>query len=389
MDQAVFASLLAPAGQELLARVAEQSGTVDDLTLGTRLRREHPSDLVAAAMTQHRLRERARAKFGPDAARMYFTPDALEQSTRASVARHRARRLITLSATAVVDLGCGIGGDLVALAREGLRVRGVETDPVRAAVARANLAALDLDGQVELGDATRTELAPDEVVFVDPARRDGSGRVFRLDALVPSWEFVTGCLRGRAVAKVMPGIAHDAVPEDVQAEWVSDDGDLVEACLWGAGFALRPGRRATLLPTGLTLEAEDARPVTGPVLTHLVEPDDAVIRAGLVAELAARLGGHLLDPHIAWITTDHPDTGGLGRAFRVVTELPFREKQLRAALRERDVGALTIKKRGVDVVPERLVARLRLTGSTPATVVVTRVDGRGRAFVVDRADESR
>src|SRR5690606_6738723 len=115
-------------------------------------------------------------------------------------------------------------------------VRGVEQDPVRAALANANLAALGLAGTVEVGDATTTVVRPDEVAFVDPARRDGAGRTFRLDALVPSWEFVTGLLGGRAVAKVMPGIAHDAVPPGVQAEWVSDGGDLVEAALWGAGF---------------------------------------------------------------------------------------------------------------------------------------------------------
>ncbi|WP_246119680.1 class I SAM-dependent methyltransferase [Aeromicrobium flavum] len=384
MDPQTFAALTAPAGQDLLARVSDAAPGESDLALGTRLRRDHPAELVAAAMTQHHLRRRAVAKFGSDAARMYFTPDALEQSTRATVAAHRAARLAGLGGTALVDLGCGIGGDLIASARAGLRVHGVEQDPVRAAIARANLAALGLEGTVEVGDATTIAPAPDEVAFVDPARRDGSGRTFRLDALVPSWDFVTGLLHGRAVAKVMPGIAHDAVPPGVQAEWVSDGGDLVEASLWGAGFDLPTHRRATVLPAAATLTGRDAEAATGPLLSHLVEPDDAVIRAGLVAELAGDLGGHLLDPHIAWITTDSPAAEPFGRAFRVEAELPFREKQLRAALRERDIGTLTVKKRGIDIVPERLIARLKLSGSRTATVVLTRVAGEGRAFLVAR-----
>ena len=383
MDLATFESLLDDAGQVLLGHIAERSGAESDLALGTRLRRDHPAELVAAAMSQHTLRRRAAAKFGEDAQRMYFVPDALEQATRAPVAAHRAARLAALGATAVVDLGCGIGGDLVACARAGLRVRGVERDPVRAAVARANLAALGLPGEVEVGDATTTTIGPDEVAFVDPARRDGAGRTFSLDALVPAWDFVTTLLAGRAVAKVMPGIAHEAVPTGVQAEWVSDGGDLVEACLWGAGFDLPAGRRATVLPAGATLTSRGTVATTGDVLGHLVEPDDAVIRAGLVAELAEDLGGHLLDPHIAWITTDSPAAAPFGRAFRVETELPFREKQLRAALRDLDVGALTVKKRGVDVVPEQLVGRLKLKGSRPATIVLTRVAGEARAFLVE------
>lgn len=383
MDLDTFESLLDDEGQALLGHISERSGAESDLALGTRLRRDHPAELVAAAMSQHALRRRAAVKFGDDAQRLYFVPDALEQATRAPVASHRARRLVEVGATAVVDLGCGIGGDLIACARAGLTVRGIEQDPVRAAMARANLAALGLDGTVEVGDATTAAVQEDEVAFVDPARRDGAGRTFSLDALVPSWDFVTDLLRGRALAKVMPGIAHDAVPEGVQAEWVSEGGQLVEACLWGAGFGLPADRRATVLPAGSTLAARDAVAHTGPPLSHLVEPDDAVIRAGLVAELAEDLGGHLLDPHIAWITTDRPDAAPFGRAFAIEAELPFREKQLRAALRDLDVGTLTVKKRGVDIVPEQLVARLKLKGSRTATVVLTRVDGEGRAFLVD------
>lgn len=142
METATFAQLLSPAGQELLAEV--EASSESDLALGTRLRRDHAADLVAAAVSQTRLRARAVPKLGDDARRMYFTADALEQATRASVAGLRAERLAGSDVRAVLDLGCGIGGDLVAFARAGLRVRGVERDAVRAAMARANLAALGL-----------------------------------------------------------------------------------------------------------------------------------------------------------------------------------------------------------------------------------------------------
>jgi hypothetical protein len=121
----------------------------------------------------------------------------------------------------------------------------------------------------------------------------------------------------------------------------------------------------------------------GPVLAHLYEPDDAVTRAGLVTAVAAQVGGRLVDQHLAYITADRLVATPFAQAYRVVQELPYREKALRAALRRLDVGPVTIKKRGVDIVPERLRQRLGLSGPVPATVVLTRVVGRGRAFLVE------
>ena len=46
------------------------------------------------------------------------------------------------------------------------------------------------------------------------------------------------------------------------------------------------------------------------------------------------------------------------------------------------MGRLTIKKRGVDVVPEELRRRLALAGDAEATIVLTRVAGAGTALLV-------
>jgi len=384
VDVETFVRLLEPAGQALLAEVRACAGDESDLALGARLRQDHDAALVAAAVTQNHLRGHARAKFGEAAATMYATLDALQQSTRAPVAAHRAERLVETGVGSVLDLGCGIGGDLLACARAGLRVTGVEVDPVRAAIARANLAAAGLDGEVLTADAMTVDTAGHEVVFCDPARRNGKGRIFLPQGWSPSWKFVTDLLRRASVVKTAPGIPHSLVPDGVEAEFVSDGGDLVEAALWGGPLA-STRRRASVLPSGEQLSDAD-EPVsapTGPVGAYLYEPDDAVIRAGLVAGFSRCVAGHLLDPHIAYVGADELTSTSLARAYLVREQLPFRHKQLRAALRERDVGTLTIKKRGVDVVPELLRQRLRLTGSVPATLVMTRVDGTGCVLLVE------
>ncbi len=382
MDVETFEQLLTSDGQDLLAEVAQRAGIDTDLALGSRLRLDHPAELVAAAVTQNHLRGRARRKLGDDAARMYFTHEALEQATRAPVARLRAKRMAASGVVAVVDLGCGLGADLIAFARAGLRVRGVEIDPVRAAIARANLAALGLDGEVIEADLTEVPPRSDEVAFLDPARRDERGRVFDPAAMSPPWADVARLLIAGAVVKTLPGLPHGLVPEGVEAQWVSDGGDLVEACLWGPGLSSAP-RRATVLPSGAELIGFGDPGDVGDVAGWLHEPDDAVIRSGLVGELAARLGGHLVDRHLAYVTTTTAVSDPLVRSFRIVEEIPHREKPMRVALAARDVGTLTIKKRGVDIVPEHLVKRLKLKGSQSATVILARIGDGVRAFLVD------
>ena len=66
----------------------------------------------------------------------------------------------------------------------------------------------------------------------------------------------------------------------------------------------------------------------------------------------------------------------------MLERLPYREKQLRAALHERGIGRLTIKKRGVQVVPDELRKRLALKGDEEATLVLTRIVGQGTALLV-------
>ncbi len=394
----VLHALLTDEGQQLLLRAAsEYDEHADALAAGTRLRRDHDPDLVAAALSQVELRRRAAAKLGPDAASMYLSPDALEQATTRGVAAHRAARLAGRTAggaasgsprsagaaARLVDLGCGIGADLVAVARAGLQATGVEHDPLRAAMARANLAALGLPGEVVEARAEDVDLDAYDLVFADPARRDARGRVFDPAEHSPPWSFVERLLRDTdACVKVSPAVPHRLVPDGVEAEWVSEHGQVKEAALWSGALA-SVSRRATVLPEGVTMSATGAQAEVGPVGGFVHEPDGAVIRAGLVGELAESLGAHLLAPKVAYLSSDRPAATPLARSFAVVEELPYREKALRAALRARDVGPLTIKKRGVDVTPETLRRRLGLRGSRPATIVLTRTGGSATALLVE------
>jgi SAM-dependent methyltransferase len=385
VDLEAFRWLLTDEGQRLLARAVEATDSgAEELTVQAELRRTTPADRVAVAMGQAELRRRAVPKFGDLADQMYFTPDGLEQATRLSVSTHRAGRLQAAVTQTVVDLGCGIGGDLLAFARAGVLAAGVDLDPVRVAVAEANLAALGLAGAVQVADATAVDTTPFDVAFADPARRSGRGRTFRADGWMPPWSFVERLLTRDACVKVAPGIPHSLVPHGVEAEWVSDHGEVKEAALW-AGRLATVARRATVIGDGglATLtEEDDPGGDVGDLGAFLYEPDGAVIRAGLVTAVAAGVGGRLVDHKIAYVTSEESFRTPFARSYRVLEELPYREKQLRAALHARGIGTLTIKKRGIDISPEQLRKRLDLRGEDEATLVLTRARGQGVALLV-------
>ncbi|MFE9392059.1 methyltransferase domain-containing protein [Streptomyces sp. NPDC006784] len=384
MDREVFAELLSDEGQALLREVRGVE-PAQELAVATRLRQRHEPALVSAALAQGRLRARAEAKFGPgDAHALYFTADGLEQATRTPVARHRARRMRDLGVRSAVDLCCGIGADALALAREGIRVLAVDRSPLTCAVARANAAALGLAELVEVrcADVTEVDTAGWDALFADPARRTGRGRVFDPEGYSPplSWAVRAARTAPLAALKVAPGIPHEAVPAEAEAEWVSCGGDVKEAVLWfGGGRTGTGGVRATLLPAGETLAGEGLPdPEAGPVGRYLYEPDGAVVRAHLVAELARQVAGRLIDPTIAYVTTDavHPTPFATG--YEITDALPFNVKKLRALLRERGVGVVTVKKRGSAVEPEELRRKLKLdpkTAGGSCTVFLTRIAG--------------
>ncbi|WP_042389262.1 class I SAM-dependent methyltransferase [Streptacidiphilus melanogenes] len=371
-------ALLTPEGQELLAELRDYAPG-EELALATRLRRTHDAKLVSAALAQARLRSRAAAKFGADAARMYFTPNGVEQSTRTGVAEWRAGRMKALGVTSVADLCGGIGGDAIALARAGIRVLAVDRDPAACAAADANAQALGLADLIETrcADVAAIDTTAYDAVFVDPARRAGRGRIFDPEAYSPPLSWAVEAARGASVGavKVAPGIPHEAVPDDAEAEWVSMSGDVKEAVLWFGTKAAEP-HRATLLPAGTSLTGGRLPdPEAGPVGRYLYEPDGAVIRAHLVAEVAAELNATLIDPTIAYLTTDRLTPSPYATAYEITDVLPFNLKRLKALVRERAIGTLVIKKRGSAIEPEELRKKIKPEGVNSAVVLLTRAAG--------------
>ena len=397
MDRASFLSLISPEGQALLAEVGDLESKTDVLALVSKLRKQgHSPELVANVLSQAKLRRRAQAKFGEFANTMFFTEAGLEQASRLKVAAIHAGRFRAAGINHVADLGCGIGAESLAMASLDIQVSAFELDEVSAAMATYNLASFN-NVQIAQADVTQIDLAPFDGYFIDPARRELNGparettkRKFDLEDLTPSWDFVLELSKTKAtIAKLGPGIDHKDIPSEAEAVWVSDNGDLVEAGLYFNQVRRAEVSRAALLitPTGTHELTSPNRSRTDAPLVELsdyvFEPDNSVIRSHLVGDLAIANNLHLFAPEIAYLTGEEPLVSPWLRSYRVIDNLIFDRKKLKAYLRERQIGVLEIKKRGADITPEQLRRELDPKGPNSATLIVTRVGSTHRVLVVE------
>ncbi|GAA3923572.1 class I SAM-dependent methyltransferase [Microbacterium invictum] len=394
MDLAELHALLTPEGLRLVDDLGEIGSTDDVAAAVSRLRRDgHSPDLVSAVVDQARLRTRARAKFDTFAGRMLFTRAGLEQATRLGVAARHAARFRAAGIERVADLGCGIGGDALGMAGLGLNVLAVDADEVTAALAAYNLAPFGDAVAVQHGRAEDTDLSGVDAVWLDPARRTaGHTETTRVGAgdWSPSLEWVFDLAeRMPAGIKLGPAFDRARIPHGVEAQWISVDGSTIELVVW-SGILARPGvARSALVIRGdsaaeLTAPADSADEPVRTLGEFIHEPEGAVIRARLIGEVARELEAGMVAPGIAYLTGDAAVTSPFVQTFRVREQLPFDVKRLGAALRERGIGTLEIKKRGVDIDPAVLRTKLKLRGDASATLILTKMDGKRVAILADR-----
>ncbi|MDN5790702.1 MAG: class I SAM-dependent methyltransferase [Micrococcales bacterium] len=410
MDQAMVQRLATGAGWALLQSLPPYDEGAS-LGLQQQLRAAGiDADLVAAALTQSRLRARAADKFGEFARGMLFTADGLEQATRLPLAARHAHRYAASPVRVVHDLACGIGADAMALAGLDLEVRAVDADPATAAIAAVNLRHWP-SASVTCARAENLRLPAGEGArhlgaWVDPARRvpgvaDIRGRTkrtFALDAISPPWSHVLGVadLVPATGAKLSPAFPHAAIPPGAEAQWSSWHGEVLECAIWWGPLVATPGRTAAVCTqTATTIVTEgDADPARGvPLLSGLdhvaewlYEPDRAIIRAGLTGALVAAVDGAELGAGMGYVTSPAAYDIAFARRYRVVAALPLSAKPLARWLREHGHDRVTIKKRGVTIDADVLRRQLKMTGhgkgGSEATLVLTRVGGRQAALVV-------
>lgn len=381
-----FYFLLSPAGEQLLRETAVTPIDANThLQIASYLRQQ--TDYAQSVLETVLLRQQAQVKFSR-AGQMFFTRPALEQASSEVVAAYRAQRFQTAGVQHIADLGCGIGGDSLALAAHA-EVTGVDWDPVRVAMAQENVRVYGYGDRFHPLQADLLELTPLPVggLFFDPARRDEHGRRFRsVQSYQPPlhWIHRWRTWVPETAVKVSPGIDYADIPDDAEAEFISVQGDVKDGMLWFGELHSGVQRRATLLPGNHTLTTAELPlepvPLASPQ-SYLYEPDKAVIRAHLVEALAVQMQATKIDADIAYLTADHYQQTPFARCFVVEDVLPFQLKRLRHYLRERGIGQVTIKKRGSPLEPSQLRQQLRLEGDMHRILFLTFVKGETAVII--------
>jgi hypothetical protein len=384
VDRDTFTQLLSEQGQAALAEATALLPR-DETFLSDfkRLSKSHSAELARAALETVLLRQRGRSKF-VHADRMYFTREALEQASGEVIANWRARRLS--SCKRIGDFCCGIGGDTIGLSTVA-DIIAIDADPLRLAMAEQNLIAYNRRDRVAFieQDLMRLQLPNVDAIFLDPGRRGGGRRTLSVRECEPPLDIVENWKQQVPAIGVKLAPAVDLVelaPYDGETEFVSVDGELKECVLW-LGPLRTASRRATVLPAGETMIGEDIEPPPRPGQPGewLAEPDPAVIRAGLVRQLARQLDAWQLDADIAYLAASTSRPTPFARWFRIEASLPFQLKRLRELLRARHIGRLTVKRRGSPIDPATLIRQLKLDGPHERVLILTHVAGRPWAMI--------
>jgi len=383
--------LLQPQILELLDRLATDGR--DDLALSqiAELKRL-PAAERAAVLEQRALRIKAGDKQSR-AGRLVFTALGLMQMTSEPLARFKSRRLLSLGLTRIADLCCGLGGDSMHLS-PALDVVGLDNDPAVLLAYRHNVSRFR-EAKVVRGNAVRPAVKAD-AFLIDPARRqNGGGRNWDGRDLTPSLDALEELVarEGHVGIKLGPGLDLPAAFADAEWEYLGLNDACLELMAWTGSLGKRGFITASELPSGAGISAtredvdqsfadlgEDSCSQPG---AYLYEPVKCVVRAHLHAVLAQRLGLSLMDPKIAYLTgerrIDHP----LVKRYAMVQELPNDLSAIRKVFRQENVGIVTVKKRGVPIIPEQVRAKIICQGGNrSATLVFTRLGKARRVFWV-------
>lgn len=385
IDLEAVSFLLCPEGDRLLNQAKLLKGSF--LSKITTLRKEYPSKIVTAALELTNLRKLAVKKFSR-ADDMFFTREALEQSSGEVISHYRAERFI--KDNTILDLCCRIGGDTIALAGRGY-VTAVDIDPVRLAMAKRNLEVYGLSDRVKFicDDVTKIPFYAD-AAFLDPSRRSFGRRVTRLTDINPPLEFIHRLKKEikNCAVKLSPMTDDEELEElEGEVEFISDSGECKEALVWFGDFKTA-SKRATILPEGVSLIEESPLFIRLlPPGSFIYEPDPCIIRAHFIEQLAVKIDAWRINENIAYLSSNKLMITPYADAYKVIDSLPFNIKALKKQLHNLEAGRVIIKKRGIPFEPDEIEKRLRVEGNRELVLILTSIMDKIWAFICEPVKE--
>lgn len=353
------------------------------------LRKSYGVIRASLAISQVEFRRKAARKFGDWSDRLLWTEQLLEQATDREIAAYKARRFP--SGCNLLDLCCGAGGDLFGLAAAG-RVTGVDRSAATLFLAAENAHRLGLEVSTICAEAQSIQVTDADAWHMDPDRRASASRTSKLEFASPDAQSIRSMLDANPNAAIKSAPADrqcELADPETEMEWIGSRGECRQLVIWSGSLANHPGQRVATIAeypecpvVGSPHETIDWAESIG---CYLHEPHNAVLGAELENALGRSERTKRLDPKAAYFTSETPSTHPALESYRVLEVLPFDVKTLKTWLRERNVGVIEIKKRGVRVDPANLRKSLALRGNETMTVLLTPLRERVFAVAVARA----
>lgn len=177
---------------------------------------------------------------------------------------------------------------------------------------------------------------------------------------------------------IFPALAHSW-------DFVSEKGTLKEILLKIGTIADDLPFKAVILPDRNQIAGTGNESV--PIKDwqkYVLEPDKAVIRAGLVQKLGKLTDSQLLDKNLAILTADHIPKSSFLRCYYLKKVLPYNKKRLQRYLYEHNIGELIIKTRGFPHSAESERKKFKLKGKNRLIVLIVRRSNHHQAAIIEK-----
>jgi len=301
---------------------------------------------------------------------------AYEQATARDISEYKAK--IWQSGAKIADLCCGMGGDSFWLPA-GIVASGVDIAPERVLMFNENMERLGLPNRAVLQNAL--EVKGGDFFCIDPARREGLSPGFE-SILELSKKFCGGMI------KLPPAFPENEIPKESDVLYLGNATDCRE-CLMLSGVLGKGIVRAVAICKGEILEwqckkneLQNINLEVKKLGAFILEPNPVLVRSHLFLSEAKKIAFWQIDSTLAYMSCETlpPEHRGF-TAYKVIEQSSLSTNNVKAMLKKYDAGKITIKKRGVEVVPEAEIRRLAPKGKNEYILFYTRILGEKRAIL--------
>jgi len=351
-----------------------------------KLLKQYPEKPIRQLLTLKKLQKQASNRI-KESTNFIFTIKGVQQSSSTLLAEYHSKKMEHFET--VADLCCGNGIDLHHIAVGKKQVWAVDFDKETLLAAKYNNSKHKNIKYLKIIAQDFTKKV--EAIFIDPDRRSGKRRLVEAEDLSPSLSEVLEMqkITPNILVKLSPAMDYKNLYISVDHSWefISENGELKEILLCLGMFAQKRNK-AVLLPKKVELIANNEKIDVSKIKKYLLEPDVAIIRAGMVQDLGALFNANLIDEHLALLTFPEEIYSDYFKTYEVIDEINFNRKLLQKYLREKSIGKLVIKTRGFNQSVEQFRKKIKLTGEKSALMFILRI-GKGHRIIFAKIKENR